>query len=176
MMVLLGGIMYSVYSGLPSTIKESRENEDKITSPFILIVFQFMCCIMIHILMQPMIHVAIQRMIYISRHPYKFEMITMPVIVNLLKLLAEITIEIAAMLIVSTLTTPKDVILNFCTIASIAELNSIYYIHVKSDLKEKLKRIKFKLPIENDKVKIDTLKKDTSCKSKILIGLCFICK
>ena len=126
-MVLLIGIFYSVMSGIPQNIKDARKNEDEIASPFILILFQFLCCIMIHILMLPRISGAIERMHYISRHPHKFEVISMPVIINFLKLTSEITIEISAMAIVSTLATPKDVILNYIAIASIAALDSIYY-------------------------------------------------
>ena len=88
--------------------------------------------------MQPMICAAIERMHFVSRHPHKFESITMPIIVNLLKLTSEITIELAAMVIVTTWQTPKDVILSHLAIISITSLDQIYFKHVKSELKEKL--------------------------------------
>ena len=101
-----------------------------------------------------MICASIERMHFVSRHPHKFEVMTMPIIVNLLKFGSEITIEFAAMVIVTTWKTPKDVLLSHLAIISITSLDQIYFKHVQSDLKEKLLDNDFKLQIEPNKDRI----------------------
>ena len=95
--------------------------------PYILIFTKFLCGIVIHISNQPKTSEVFNRIFYLKGHPHKFDRISMPLFICILKLVMEIFLEIVTLVLISTQTHSLGVILYYLSFICISSLDSIYY-------------------------------------------------
>jgi hypothetical protein len=105
--------------------------------------------------MQPKIEEAIQRFRFINNHPHKFERVTIAILICFMKIFVEFTVELVNLALTSRLNSPHEVVMNYVALASISELDEIYFGIIKSPLKDELEERNFELDIQNTlKVKL----------------------
>jgi len=63
--------------------------------------------------MQPKLAESLERLKYINRHPYKFDKITVPILICYMKLTVEGYLEYCSMLVTAIQVEPMEVVLNY---------------------------------------------------------------
>ena len=127
--------------------------------------------------MQPSIFTVINHMNYINRHPHKFEIILMPMLICYMKLFVEIIIEYVSLALISSLKDSQQVIFCFLTIMFISEVDQLFYNHVRSDLKQRLEQKEYKIPIQNHSgIQSGVSKTKLNILDKILLYTADLCK
>jgi len=101
-----------------------------------LLASKFLCCIVLHVQLQPKVAESLERLKYINRHPYKFDRITIPILISYLKLFIELLNEGISFLICATRWEPVEVVFNYVAIIIISELDEVYYSQINTLLKE----------------------------------------
>jgi hypothetical protein len=136
---------YLIHPDLKPNLREMDEN------PYLTFVTKFCCSVLIHINMQPKIAEAIQRLNYIRDHPHKFERVTIAILICFMKIFVEFSVEIINLALTALQNACHEVVMNYVALASISELDEIYYQTIRSPLKDELEERNFSLDIKNTK-------------------------
>lgn len=115
---------------------------------------------------------AIKRFKYVKYHPYKFERITITIMICFMKMLVEVGTELISLAITATFTNSLDIIMNYIALSCISELDEVYYRSLSSPLKDQMEDIDFQLPIKNT-AKIP-LRKGLICFDRFLLSTLYI--
>lgn len=99
------------------------------------------CAILLHINMQPKVKEAIVRLIYLMQHHDKFDkdQTLMPIIICLMKLQMEFTLECMCIAIIAFSVNTDEAIMDFIALNVISELDESYFKAVQDPLKDKIK-------------------------------------
>lgn len=84
-------MLYTIFIG-PYITGEFKDHDNE-EYTYELMVAKFLCCVVLHVQLQPKVCESLERLKYINRHPYKFERITIPILICYLKLIIEILNE-----------------------------------------------------------------------------------
>lgn len=79
---------------------------------------------------------AIKRFKYVKYHPYKFENVTITIMVCIMKATVEIVTEIISLAITATYNNCIDIVMNYVALSCISELDEVYYNSLSSPLKD----------------------------------------
>ena len=74
---------------------------------------------------------------------------TIALVICFMKIFVEFLVESINIAATSLMTSVPDVIMNYVALASIGELDEIYYSTIRSPLKDELEERDFELPIKN---------------------------
>lgn len=83
-------------------------------------VTKFLCSVILHIAQQPKLYDAIKRIEYIYYHPHKFDRITIPVVICLLKLFVELGAEVISLILTASFKNVQNVVINFISMLCIS--------------------------------------------------------
>lgn len=135
--ILMFALLYSFFIGrfLDGTLNVDEVREED-TYPYITFLSKFSCAVLIHINMQPKIEEAIQRFQYIRHHPHKFEKVLIALIICFMKIFVEFMVELINLALTALQKSAIEVVMNYVALASISELDEIYYNTIKSPLKD----------------------------------------
>lgn len=92
---------------------------------------------------------ALERLFYLKNHPHKFDSITMPFIICIMKLTMDLLIEVSCLSITALYNDPYDVLMNYIALGCISGLDELFYTTIRSPLKEQMEEDDNNLPIEN---------------------------
>ena len=146
-LILLFSLLYSFFISRLLETEDILREEDEY--PYLTFISKWACAILVHINMQPKLAEALQRFIYIKNHPHKFESVTIALVICFMKIFVEFLVESINIAATSLMTSVPDVIMNYVALASIGELDEIYYNSIRSPLKDELEERDFELPIKN---------------------------
>ena len=116
-------------------------NDDDVPelNAFFTYVTKFFCSVILHINQQPKVYDAIKRIQYIQYHPHKFDRITIPIVICLMKLVVELGTETVSLILTASYNTVANVISNFITMICVSQLDEMYFLSIRSVLKDELK-------------------------------------
>ena len=107
---------------------------------------KFVCCLLLHINMQPKILGAIDRLTYIMEHPDKFDDMVVPIVICLMKLMIEFYLEFMCLSLTSASEEVDNCVMDFVALGVISELDQRYFSSIRDPLKDRLGEINFRLP------------------------------
>lgn len=122
--MLCGTILNSI---IIRPILDGDFKAEKEEYPVACIISKFFCVVVLHLSTQPKLNEALERLRYIKRHPYKFERITIPILICILKVIAELSIEFTSLFITAVQGNVCDIVWNYIAIICVSELDEIYY-------------------------------------------------
>ena len=103
-------------------------------------------------------------------HPDRFDNLTIPVVISVMKFFVELYLVIMCIALVATSETPHETVMDFIALGVISNLDERYFESIKNPLKEKLIANNFAVPIEHrKKSKVSTKGRD--CRFKFYWGL-----
>lgn len=114
---------------------------------YLLFLVKPICCILLHITMQPKVKEGLIRLIHIMLHPDDFDQILIPIVVCVMKCIVEIYLEVMCIALVSKSTNIDETIMDFIALSVISNLDEKYFESINDPLKDKLIEEKYKIPI-----------------------------
>ena len=134
-MILLWVINLSNYFG-SEIVDPGDDDSDTDDWQYLVLITKFICSVILHVTLQPKVDEAIKRFKYVKYHPYKFENITITIIICFMKLFVECGTELVSLAITATYTDSLDIVMNYIALSVISELDEVYFKSLSSPLKD----------------------------------------
>ena len=90
-----------------------------------------------------------KRIEYISNHPHLFDRITIPILICLLKLAVELGAEVVSLILTASFKTVQNVVINFISMLCISQLDQMYFLSIRSVLKDQLIAKDYRMDVTN---------------------------
>ena len=139
-------LLYAIWIG---PLVASDPSEDVAPFPYVNLVTQYICAIILHMTMQPKVCDALERLYYIKRHPHKFDRVMIPMVICFFKLIVEVMTEFTSLALTATCLDTKDVVMNYIALGVISELDSVYLKAIRNPLKQQFMNNNQEIPITN---------------------------
>lgn len=91
-----------------------------------------------------------KRIEFIYYHPHKFDRVTIPIMICLLKFVVELGAEVISLILTASFKTVQDVVINFISMLCISQLDQMYFLSIRSVLKDELIAKDYKMQVIND--------------------------
>ena len=111
----------------------------------------FLCCLILHLYLQPGIYKSIDRMRYLFAHKHNFEQVFLPFMICLMRLSCELCIEITEVMCTYILNSELWMVMCYSALTCISYIDQQYFDIMDDKMKTKLvEKYEMCLKIENE--------------------------